>query len=185
MEVRAKAKQIRIAPQKTRLVAGLVRGLEVNKALSQLKFSPRKAAKPLAKLIESGIANAVHNYDLDKDNWFIKEIRIDEGKTLHRWIPKAHGRATPIRKRSSHAYIVLAEIKDSGEKQAKKQEIDAPIKLGTMPAAEEAAAEAKEGEEKAVKKGVRKDGSKGHSKADVGATEGKGFIKKVFNRKSG
>lgn len=188
MEVKAKANQIRIAPQKVRLVADLIRGMETGKALGQLKFSRKRASEPMAKLVNSAIANATNNYDLDKDNLFIKEIRVDEGKTLHRWTPKAHGRATPVRKRSSHVSVVLAEIKDSGKKEAKKQEIEAPIKLGattdtTEVGAKKATKKTKETGEEVVTE--RFEQKHGHGVAESGGTEGKGFIKKVFSRKSG
>ena len=100
MEVKAKLKYIRISPRKVRLVADLVRKMEVNKALDQIKFSGKKSAKPLSKLINSAIANAANNFELDKNNLYIKEIRVDEGQTLKRWMPKARGRATPIMKKS-------------------------------------------------------------------------------------
>lgn len=195
MQVKASLNNLRIAPRKVRLLADLVRGLEVNKALDQIAFSYKKSAEPVAKLIKSAIANAIHNYDLDKNNLFIKEIRVDEGKTLKRWMPKAHGRATPIRKRSSHITLILGELKDSGVKQAKKQTIEAPVDLSAI---------AKKGEDKKVKKETSKketktadkteekgkvindprmEGRRGHAKLE-GGTE-KGFIKKVFQRKSG
>ena len=72
---------------------------------------------PISKLVKSAIANAVNNFDLSEDNLYIKEIKVDEGPTLKRWMPRAHGRATPLRKRTSHVYVTLGEIKDSGEKE--------------------------------------------------------------------
>jgi large subunit ribosomal protein L22 len=69
---------------------------------------------------------------LDKNNLFIREIKIDEGKTLYRWTPRALGRATPIRKRTSHINLTLGEVVDSGVVEPKKQEIDAPISLEDM-----------------------------------------------------
>ncbi|SRR6056297_1335579 len=132
MEVKARAKHIRISPKKVRLVVDLIRGMQVNKALDQLKFLNKKATKPVSKLIKSGIANAENNYELDKKNLYIKEIKVDEGKTLHRFIPRAYGRATPIRKRMSHICLILAEIKDSGKVKPKKQEVEAPVSLGEL-----------------------------------------------------
>ncbi|PKM91259.1 50S ribosomal protein L22 [Candidatus Falkowbacteria bacterium HGW-Falkowbacteria-1] len=187
MEVKASLKHLRISPRKTRLVAGVVRGLEVNKAINQLKFLNKKAAKPVLKLLESAIASAVNNYDLDKNNLTIKEIRIDEGKVLKRWMPRAHGRATVLRKKMSHVNLVLSEIVDSGKKEAKKVEVEAPVKLDEL--SKESKKEKKQDkkedqteEEKAdekVKKVSEKPGkmdSKGSSKS---------FTSKVFRRKSG
>ena len=123
MEIKANVKHLRTSARKTRLVVDLVRGMQVEKALDQLKFVNKRVTKSVEKLINSAIANAENTYDLSKDNLFIKEIRVDEGATLKRWMPRAHGRATPIRKRTSHISVVLGELKDSGEKKAKKQKI--------------------------------------------------------------
>lgn len=194
MEVKATVKHLKMSPRKVRLVVDLVRGLEINKALSQLKFSQKIATKPLAKLIDSAVANAVHNYELEKDNLFIKTIRVDEGKTLHRWTPKAHGRATPIRKRSSHIHITLAEIKDSGNKEAKKQTVEEPVKLSSLlkqdggkKTEEKVTAETKKKETGKSAKSVTN--SKVENIGDYtkheGGNESQGFIKKVFQRKSG
>lgn len=132
MDIRAKAKYIRISPKKVRLVVDIIRGMETNKALSQLSFVNKKAVKPVKKLIESAIANAQHNYELDKNNLFIKEISVDEGRILYRWTPRALGRATPIRKRTSHINLILGESVDSGVVESKKQEIAAPVSLEDM-----------------------------------------------------
>lgn len=132
MEVKAKAKHIRISPKKTRLVVDVVRGMGAKKALDQLSFLNKKASKPVKKLIESCMANAENNYELDKNNLFVKEICVDEGKTLHRFIPRAYGRATPIRKRTSHITVILGEIKDSGKVEPKKREVEAPVKLSDL-----------------------------------------------------
>lgn len=192
MEIKAKLKNLRISPRKIRLVVDVIRGMEVSVALSQLKFINKKAVKPLEKLIKSGVANAEHNYELDKDNLYIKEIRVDEGATLHRWMPRAYGRATPIRKRASHILLTLAEIKDSGKKESKKQKVAAPIKLDggakksdktTKKALEDKkTASQKEAEpEKAVdSKSVSKTGQ-----ASIEKSSQKGFVKKFFRRKSG
>ncbi len=152
MEVKAKAKHIRMSPRKVRLVVDLVRGKRTKEALDQLNFLPKKASVPVVKLVESAISNAVNNYDLKKDNLYIKEIRVDEGRTLRRWIPRAHGRATPIRKRTSHIDLVLGELVDSGEVAPKKQEIEAPVNLSEMAKQEEKAAEKKETKKKPAKK---------------------------------
>lgn len=129
MEVRAKAKNIRTSSRKAKLVADLIRGMKVDNAISQLKFVNKKVTNPFMKLLRSAIANAVNNYELEEGNLYIKEIRVDEGRTLKRWMPRARGRATPLRKRSCHIQILLGELIDSGEKKAKKQKLEAPIKI--------------------------------------------------------
>lgn len=109
MEVKAKLRYLRMSPRKVRLVIDSVRGLDVGAAESQLRFIPKAAAKPVLKLLASAIANAEHNFNLNKSNLYIKEIRVDDGPTLKRWMPKAMGRADTIRKRSSHINLVLDE----------------------------------------------------------------------------
>jgi large subunit ribosomal protein L22 len=177
MEIKAKLKFIKISAKKIRLVANLIRGLEVNSALNQLKYANKKAALPVAKLLQSAIANAEHNFEMDKNNLFVKEIRVDEAGMLKRWTPKAHGSATPLRRRLSHVSLSLGELKDSGIKVAKKREVEAPISLEEM---------VKEGE-KATKKEAGKDVKKDSAGKDIkkeGATK-KGFVNKMFQRKSG
>jgi large subunit ribosomal protein L22 len=195
MEVKASLKHLKIAPRKTRLVAGLVRGMEVNKAINQLKFLNKKSAQPVLKLVNSAIASAVNNYDLDKNNLIIKEIRIEDGKTLKRWLPRAHGRATTIRKRMSHVYITLSEIVDGGKRKAKEQKIEVPVKLDDL------AKQAKKDKTEKVsktkkttdKKITEKDddiethiGEKTKGpKAEVKTAGNQSFAKKMFRRKAG
>lgn len=193
MEVKASAKHIKKSPRKVRLVVDLVRGLEVDKALAQLKFSKKWAALPVSKLIDSGIANAVNNYELDRKNLFVKEIKVNDGTTLHRWMPRAYGRATPIRKRTSHIDLVLAEIKDSGKKGPKKQKIEAPIKLGAEPKKDDGVKikekkDENKSEEDKQEKGKDIIDPRGEGKGKYTRSEGKsgkGFIGKMFRRKSG
>lgn len=174
MEVRASLKHLRVAPRKARLVSGLVRGLDVNKAANQLKFLNKKSAKPMLKLLESAVANAINNYDLDRNNLIIKEIKVDEGRVLKRWLPRAHGRATILRKKMSHVTIILSEIVDSGKKEAKKVKVEAPVKL------DEVAKEAKKNKkEDKVDKDIDK-----NVKGDVKSSN-KSFANKVFRRKAG
>lgn len=109
MEIKAKARFIRISPRKVRLIIDLIRGMNVREALTQLKFLRKDAVLPVRKLIESAIANAEHNFKLKKENLYIKKITADEDPTLHRWQPRARGRATPIRKRTCHLTVILDE----------------------------------------------------------------------------
>jgi large subunit ribosomal protein L22 len=178
MDIKAKANYVRMSPKKIRLIASLIRGLDVKKALDQLSFANKNAALPVAKVLKSAIANAEHNYELDKNNLFIKEIKIDEAPMLHRFTPKAYGRAGAIRKRNSHINITLGELKDSGVKEAKKREVEAPISLAEL---------AKKGET-ASKDAKVKDGMEKKEISAKNKNEGagkKGFVGKMFNRKSG
>jgi large subunit ribosomal protein L22 len=109
MESKAVGKYIRISPQKARLVADVVRGMGVDKALTTLRFMPKKGAGILRKVIESAVANATQDEHIDVDNLYIKKIFIDGGPSLKRISPRAMGRATGIIKRSSHITVVLDE----------------------------------------------------------------------------
>lgn len=106
-EVKAYARYIHVSPRKLRLVADLVRRTGVDEALEQLKFSAKNAAIPLSKTINSAIANAVHNFNLNKEDLFIKSITIDGGPVFKRYVPRAQGRAFIERKRTSHINVVL------------------------------------------------------------------------------
>lgn len=109
MEAKALARNIRISPQKTRLVADLVRGKNVETAINTLRFMPKKAARLLRKVIESAVANASQNEAIDVDTLYVKKISIDGGPMLKRIRPRAMGRATKILKRTSHITVVLDE----------------------------------------------------------------------------
>ena len=109
MEARAVGKYIRLSPQKARLVADVVRGMDVDKAITTLKFMPKKAAGILRQVIESAVANATQDDQVDVDNLFVKKIFIDGGPSLKRIRPRAMGRATGIIKRTSHITVILDE----------------------------------------------------------------------------
>jgi large subunit ribosomal protein L22 len=102
----ATLKTYRQSPRKVRVVADLVRGKSTEEALAILTFVPKRAGLPLKKLLASAIANAEHK-SLGKD-LKVKDIRVDAGSTLYRSLPMAHGRAFPMRKRTSHVSITVA-----------------------------------------------------------------------------
>jgi large subunit ribosomal protein L22 len=112
MEAVAKLKYARVSAQKARLVADLVRGREVSEAIEILTFTQKKSAPMIRKLVESAVANAENtaNRDsatLDVDDLYIKTIFVDKGSVLHRFRPRAQGRATKIQKQTSHITVVL------------------------------------------------------------------------------
>ncbi len=109
METKAVAKYIRVSPQKTRLVADVVRGMDVETAITTLRFMPKKAARILRKVIESAVANADQMETIDVDSLYVKTILIDGGPSLKRFRPRAMGRATRIIKRTSHITVVVDE----------------------------------------------------------------------------
>jgi large subunit ribosomal protein L22 len=109
MKVRAQAKYIRQSPYKVRRVLDLVRGLPVGEATTVLTHLNRRAAEPVAKVLKSAVSNAEHNHSLDADDLVVAEAFADEGPTLRRYQPRARGRATRIRKRTSHITIIVAD----------------------------------------------------------------------------
>lgn len=108
--MKASATGVRISPRKVRMVVDTVRGKSVSQAMSILAFTRKKAARSVEKLLKSAVANAVENDGVnDVDDLVIERIAVDEGPTLKRFTPRARGRATPIRKRTSHIRIALRE----------------------------------------------------------------------------
>lgn len=107
MLVKAQAKNIRVSAQKARLVADLVRGLPVARALNVLTFSPKKSAGIVKKALESAIANAEHNQGADIDALKVKEIFIDKGPSLKRFTARAKGRGSKIEKQTCHINVVV------------------------------------------------------------------------------
>ena len=102
-------RRARVSPQKARLVANLVRGCDVDEALSKLTFTRKKTAPMLKKLIESAIANAENqDPEIDIDDLYVKTVMVDQGPSLRRYRPRAMGRATPVKKQTSHITVVLA-----------------------------------------------------------------------------
>ena len=110
--VRAQAKYVRCAPRKARLVVDHIRGKSVEDARAILSTTPRAAARDVLKLLDSAIANAENNHELVADELKISKVYVDEGPTLKRFQPRAQGRATRIRKRTSHMTILLTTKED-------------------------------------------------------------------------
>lgn len=108
-EVKAKLNQLRIAPRKVRSVTNLVKGKNVNEALEQLEFMVKKSTKPVIKLLNSAVANAENNFNMVRDNLFIKSIIVNEGIKLRRFRAKGFGRGEAIQKKISSINLVLAE----------------------------------------------------------------------------
>jgi large subunit ribosomal protein L22 len=105
--MKATAKFVRIAPRKARLVADEVRGKSVPEAVSILQFTNKRAAGIVGDVIKSAAANAEHNDDADVDALIVRDVRVDEGPTIKRFRARAMGRATMIRKRTSHISVAL------------------------------------------------------------------------------
>jgi large subunit ribosomal protein L22 len=111
MEASAKLTFARISPRKTRLVVDMIRGREIQSALNILKFSPQPSAKLISTLLRSAVANAEQKGVSDVDSLYVKTIYVNAGSVLKRFLPRAMGRASKIRKPTSHVHVVLSEKK--------------------------------------------------------------------------
>lgn len=116
MEARAMARHVRMSPRKVRIVADLVRGKSVEEAIEILKYSSKAASRPVGKVVVSAMHNLAGKFDhpIEPHNMGVREIFIDEGRTMYRIRPRAQGRAFRIRKRSSHITVVVTHAEDAG-----------------------------------------------------------------------
>lgn len=108
MDIKACLKTIRISPRKVRLVVNIIRNKKVGEAISILHNINKRSSSVIQKLIKSAISNAINNYKITVDQLFIKQIVVNEGKTMKRMAPRAHGRAYEILKRTSHINIIIS-----------------------------------------------------------------------------
>jgi len=164
MEVKSKTNNLRLAPRKVRAVINLIRGKGVNEALDQLEFLIRRPSSPVIKLVKSAIANAENNFHLVRENLFIKEIKVDEGVKLKRFMPRGFGRASTIQKKTSHITLVLGErVAGLKRSEADKQKKEKILKTDK----------------------VNNEDKKPEIKKEIGQkAANKGFVKKMFQRKS-
>jgi len=109
MEAKSILRDVRMSPRKGRLVADMIRGKRVEEALAILRFTPKKAARLLTKALQAAVANAADTQNVDPDKLYVKITYVDGGTTWKRFTPRAHGRATPIRKRTSHFTVIVDE----------------------------------------------------------------------------
>ena len=115
MNVQATAKYIHMSPRQTRLVVDLIRGLSIVEAQKQLQFSRKAAAEPVLKVLNSAIANAQNNFNLDTTGYTVVVASVSEGPTIHRFMPRAQGRAAAIRKRLSHITVAVGPKAKKGD----------------------------------------------------------------------
>lgn len=118
MSVKAHLRQLRISPRKVRLVVDIIRGMEVDKALEQLSYIPKRASGPVAKLLESAVASAEHDFKISRKDLYVSKIIVEEGTTLKRMMPRAMGRSFPIAKRTSHITLMLDKKAELPAKEA-------------------------------------------------------------------
>ena len=111
-EAKAVARNLRVSPQKLNLVAGLIRGKKVATALADLEFSHKRIARDVRKCLESAIANAENNHELDVDDLVVAEAHVGKGLVMKRFSPRARGRASRIEKPFSHITIVVREVEE-------------------------------------------------------------------------
>lgn len=182
MKVKASLNNLRIAPRKSKLVADLIKGMDVVEALRQLDIQVKRTSPHMKKLLLSAIANGENNFGLDKKNLYVFDARVGAGHTLKRWMPKAFGRAGQILKRTTNIDIVLEErvpgkgrkTKEEMEKEKKKR-FDEGKKAEKERVKEKEAA--KSGQEKAEEAKKEEDFVKKE-------TPKKGWAKRIFRRKS-
>lgn len=172
MEVKAYLNHLHMAPRKVRLVAHLIKGMDVQRAALELQHVSRRSSLPLLKLLKSAEANAANNFQQLKEALYVKDIFVSGGPVMKRMRPRAFGRGAPIRKRTSHVTLIL-EVKDAGTLEATAKKSG---RFATTPKVREiSSGDIKTGSD-VRKKSRRHDGKtvkEGNS----------GFIKKVFPRK--
>ena len=187
MEIKASLKNIRMAPRKVRLTANLIKGVSAARAKAQLTFLVKKPAPLILKLVNSAIANAKHNFDIEASNLFVKAITVEAGATLKRWMPRAMGRASAIRKRTCSVILILDELAPGSGKKKAAQKIDILKADEVLPesAEREAVKEPPVKERKPSGPAPAKPyGASSQSKEKLFSRQTFGNIKKMFRRKS-
>ena len=170
MEIKAKLNHLYIAPRKVRLVAGLIKGMDVGTARLALRFRGKRSSPMLLKLLNSAVANARHSFQRQERELYIKEIKVDGGPVRKRMRPRAFGRGATIRKRTSHVSLVL-EDKAREIPEKRKEEKNAPI-------VRDLASDDAKGDG-----ATRSKGGEAHAPRMQKNTQ-KGFTQRVFRRKA-
>jgi len=184
MKVSAKLKNLRVAPRKSRLLIGLIKGLDIKDALIQLDDTGKKSSIPLKKLLESAIANGENNFGLDKNNLYVFDVKIQSGPVLKRWMPKAFGRAGRILKRTSVIEIILEErVEGKGRKTKEEIAKEKQQKAEERKKQEKERDDRKKQEEKVSEKGINKK-AENNQLATNQKKEKSGWGSKIFRRKS-
>ena len=172
MEIKAELNYLRVSPRKVRLVASLIKDMNVGRAVLELRHLPKRSAGPLLKLLLSAVANATHNFGLEQSGLVVKDIQVNEGPVLKRSRPRAFGRAAVIRKRTSHIKICLETQEELKPKDKTAKEIQPfvreakieDVKEGLAPLEKKSSAQTKE---RPVKTGKKV-----------------GFVRRMFRRKA-
>lgn len=183
MKVSAELNNLKVSPRKIRLVARLIKGMDVDDAIIQLDNTVKKSSPKLLKLLKSAIANGENNFGLDRNNLYVYDVIVGEGMKLKRWLPRAYGRATLILKRASNVSMVIEERVEGKNRKSKEQiEKEKKERAEEKKKIEKAALNEKEQEAETKeklspkKKTVDREEQKGSER---------GWMKKIFRRKSG
>jgi len=171
MEIKAQLNYLRIAPRKVRSVVDLMRGKEIKEAEYQLKFLPRIGSMAILKLLKSAVSNAKNNFHLEKENLYIKNIRVNEGVPYRRQIPMSRGRAYPIMKRTSCVILTL-DVKEGVTIEKKKSTIGRQIQTKSV------------AEEKKEIKTISKPVIRKPARTILRKAKSPNWVKKIFRRKS-
>lgn len=178
--------RLRMSPRKVRLVADVIRGLDVAEADAQLRHVSKAAARPVRKLVASAAANAVHNFGLDRGNLFIRTILVNQGPTLKRFRPRAFGRAAVIRKRMSHVTIVLDEHVPTPDGSKKRVRDAVPVMPSATVVADRAAAlQAGAADRGGGELRTRDREKQWQEDAGGGTKRRSGFFRRFLNRRTG
>ena len=176
-----------MAPRKVRLAANLVKDMNVGRAKAQLAFLAKKPAPLILKLVNSAVANAKNNFEITEDNLFIKSIVVEAGATLKRWLPRAMGRASAIRKRTCSIILVLDEVKPGSGKKKAAPKIEILKADEVLPEEQDTAKRIETPAKEVGPKGAppaKPHGASSQSKEKNFSRQTFGNIKKVFRRKS-
>lgn len=187
VEIKASLNNLRMAPRKVRLTANLVKGMKVLRAKAQLAFLIKKPAPLILKLLNSAVAGAKHNFSIEENNLFIKNIIVESGATLKRWLPRAMGRASAIRKRTCSIKLILAEIRPGAAKKKAALKTEILKEEEIMPEIKKKEETWIEPEKELKPKGVppaKPYGASSKSKEKNFSRQTFGNIKKIFRRKS-
>lgn len=181
MKVRAELNYLRIAPRKVRLVSGLIRGMTIQKAEAELRFLPKRSSLPLLKLLKSAVANAEHNFNLEKQGLVISEIRVDQGPVLKRFRARAFGKAAQILKRTSHVSLVLESKAAKVTKEAKATNVAKTAEemnaVNVVKETKVAENDTERTEKHSIRAAMKKERSGARQKT-------KGFVRRMFQRKA-
>lgn len=187
MKVSAKLNNIRIAPRKTRLVANLIKGLDIVDAVNQLNSTVKGGCEPVLKLLNSAVANGENNFGIDRDNMYVLNVIVNEGPVLKRWKARAFGRAGRILKRTSKIEIIIEE-RVEGKGRKTKEQLDKERKEREDQKRKEIKKAEKEQESKDKEKDIKKKEGEKIEKREGGVSktnENKGsWTNKIFRRKS-